>query len=135
MNFPQLALLPAADTTSRLYAVAQSLHQRWRSGEAVTRQSLKRLMVEAFGSDDADGIWSMRDAYDALEAAQVLMLASPDCPLIGGVSPADTFAKLTAFEGSCQPRPIDPSIRWNFSNSARRSALPGLSRLPGKPAR
>lgn len=132
MNFPQLALLPAADTTSRLYAVAQSLHQRWRSGEALTRQSLKRLMIEAFGSDDADGIWSMRDAYDALEAAQVLMLASPDCSLIGGMSPADTFAKLTAFEGSLPTQTYRSEHQVEFQQFSTPLRLAWLVALAGQ---
>ncbi|MDR6710194.1 putative RNA methylase [Novosphingobium sp. 1748] len=98
MNIPQLALSPAGDKASCLYAVAQSLHQRLRGGGLVSRQLLKRLMIEAFGSDDADGAWSMRDAYDALEAAQVLMLAQHECPLMTAGGLTETFAKLTAFE-------------------------------------
>ena len=41
-------------------------------GKPVSRKTLSSLMEETFGHSDATGAWSMRDAYDALEAAQVL---------------------------------------------------------------
>ncbi|WP_370569495.1 hypothetical protein [Sphingobium xenophagum] len=63
----------------------------------VNRQSLKRMMTQAFGEDDAAGAWSMRDAYDALETAQVLCLADPQSPLLAG-TPADIFQRLRQFE-------------------------------------
>ncbi len=100
MNLFQFVPSPTADMPSRLYDVAQSIAQRMRTGNPVTRPILKKLMIEAFQADDADGAWSMRDAYDALEAAQVMMLGDADCPLLRGDCAQDIFARLRAFERS-----------------------------------
>lgn len=97
MTLPQLALSQTQDAPARLFEVAQSLAHRLRNGGMVNRQSLKRMMTQAFGEDDAGGAWSMRDAYDALETAQVLHLADPQCALLAG-TPADIFQRLRQFE-------------------------------------
>lgn len=98
MNLFEFAPALTTDMPSPLHDVAQSIAQRMRTGSPVTRQILKKLMVEVFHADDADGAWSMRDAYDALEAAQVMMLGDPDCPLLRGDSVRDIFTKLHMFE-------------------------------------
>lgn len=97
MTLPQLALSQSQDAPRRLFAVARSLAHRLRNGGMVNRQSLKRMMTQAFGENDAAGGWSMRDAYDALETAQVLYLADPQSPLLAG-TPADIFQRLRQFE-------------------------------------
>ena len=97
MTLPQLALSQTHDAPARLFEVAQSLAHRLRNGGMVNRQSLKRLMTQAFGEDDVGGAWSMRDAYDALETAHVLHLADPQCALLAG-TPADIFQRLRQFE-------------------------------------
>ena len=53
-------------------AVARSLADLIRVGQPVSRQRLSRLMTEHFGTDDSSGVWSLRDAYDAIELAQVI---------------------------------------------------------------
>lgn len=55
-----------------LHAVAVALAARLDQPAAITRSLLRRLIGEAFDASDADGVWSMRDAYDALETAQFL---------------------------------------------------------------
>ena len=76
---PMLAL--AADAgcdpilSSRLFDVSRLLSEHVQRGEPIDRATLSRLMEEAFGGSDADGAWSMRNAYDALETAQVLLLS------------------------------------------------------------
>ena len=52
-------------------AVARSLSDLIRTGQPISRQRLSRLMTAHFGTDDSSGAWSLRDAYDALELAQV----------------------------------------------------------------
>lgn len=98
MNLFQFAPSPQADMPSRLHDVAKSIAQRLRGGGSITRQAIKKFMVEAFGADDADGAWSMRDAYDALEAAQVMLLADAECALLQSHSAPDVCARLRAFE-------------------------------------
>jgi len=70
-----------------------------RSGDPVTRSHLSSLLEAATGGSDASAAWSMRDAYDALELAQVLFLQDSDCPLLSG-SPVEILAKLDAFAAS-----------------------------------
>ena len=65
-----------------LFAVARAVRDRLDRGGTLSRQMLSQLMREQFGESDASGIWSMRDAYDALETAQVLLALAPGSPLI-----------------------------------------------------
>src|SRR3546814_646626 len=55
-------------------------------------------MTEAFGGSDADGRWSMRDAYDAHEAAQASETLMSDDDPNGECAPEDEFADIRAFE-------------------------------------
>ena len=43
-------------------------------GRAIDSRALRAAMETAFCGSDADGLWVWKDAYDALEAAQVLYL-------------------------------------------------------------
>ncbi|MGE0775849.1 MAG: hypothetical protein AB7G25_05720 [Sphingomonadaceae bacterium] len=60
------------------------------------RPGLLRAMETAYGSIAADGHWSLRNAYDVLELAQVLHLATLDLPQ----EPAECLAALTALTAS-----------------------------------
>jgi len=65
---------PIDDKVSIIHTVAQILAPRIDAGAPIERTLLSALMTDAFGGSDASGRWSMRDAYDALEAAQVLAI-------------------------------------------------------------
>lgn len=73
-------------------AISAVLHQ----GDGVDRPGLLRTMETAYGSTAADGHWSLRDAYDVLELAQVLHLATLDL----SQEPAECLAALTALTAS-----------------------------------
>ena len=88
----------AREKAERLYGVARALRDRLADPQSVTRSLLKRLMVEAFRGSDADGRWSMRDAYDALEAAQASDTLVPDDDPNPDWGPEDEFADILAFE-------------------------------------
>ncbi|KXU33068.1 methylase [Sphingobium sp. 22B] len=70
-----------------LAAVAKALVDLISSGQPISRQRLSRLMEVHFGASDACGAWSLREAYDALETAQVLAL------LDGGIELANPPSK------------------------------------------
>ncbi|MFX5960973.1 hypothetical protein ABTE72_19745, partial [Acinetobacter baumannii] len=75
MNLPLLKLAEpeciADDSKAeKLLRVAHHLADALVHAGGVTRQFVTRQMLGAFGASDADGAWSMRDAYDALETAQ-----------------------------------------------------------------
>ena len=103
MNMPLLKLAePDFDTgatkAEKLFSVARIVADTLARSGTITRQFLTRLMIEAFGASDADGAWSLRDAYDALETAQVLLLGRSDWRVGKGESPQSIFAALLAFQ-------------------------------------
>ncbi|MBF5089098.1 methylase [Novosphingobium sp. NBM11] len=103
MSQPLLALIPP-DTDERPYEnlldVARSIHQHLLRQGVISRQALQKLMTQRFGGTDASGAWSMRDAYEALEAAQVLLLREDDCRHLSGATPQDRFQSLLTLERS-----------------------------------
>ncbi|TCP87109.1 NTP hydrolase family protein [Sphingomonas sp. PP-CE-1A-559] len=59
---------------------------------SLQRDTLLWVMEQAYGGSSADGRWSLRDAYDMLELAEVMYLAKADLPS----TPGDCLAALTA---------------------------------------
>jgi hypothetical protein len=68
--------LPQAppDKVSGLIHAATLLSQLLGQGRAIDTRSLRSAMETAFCGSDAEGVWVWKDAYDALEAAQVMFL-------------------------------------------------------------
>ena len=68
--------LPQAppDKVSGLIHAATLLGQLLGQGRAIDTRALRSAMEAAFGATDAEGAWAWKDAYEALEAAQVLFL-------------------------------------------------------------
>ncbi|MBL0914148.1 MAG: methylase, partial [Sphingopyxis sp.] len=92
------ASAPARGRAQHLHSVAAALEARLERPETITRHLLRRLMVEAYGASDADGGWSLRDAYDALETALVLHVIrqSPT----SGETRETAFARVKALQGA-----------------------------------
>ena len=69
-------LLPQAppEKVSGLIHAATLLAQLLGQGRAVDSRALRSAMETAFCGTDAEGAWVWKDAYEALEAAQVLFL-------------------------------------------------------------
>ncbi|NIJ09306.1 putative RNA methylase [Sphingomonas vulcanisoli] len=88
-----LAILPEFDLEHPRIGAARSLAAHLKKGQPVDRDALLRTMTAAYGSSAADGNWTQRDAYDALELAEVLHLIGADLP----GDPAACLAMLTAF--------------------------------------
>lgn len=105
MNLPLLNLAGAdgaAGTTKadKLLSIARVLADMLTRSYPVSRRNLSQLMAETFGESDADGAWSMRDAYDAFETAQVLLLRHKDRESRHGDDPHAAFAALLALRKS-----------------------------------
>ena len=68
--------LPQAppDKVSGLIHAATLLAQLLGQGRAVDSRALRAAMETAFCASDAEGAWVWKDAYEALEAAQVMFL-------------------------------------------------------------
>ncbi|MBA2934637.1 strawberry notch family protein [Sphingomonas sp. CGMCC 1.13654] len=101
MTQPMLAFDAAAstDAPSPLLDVAREIAGLLRVGCPISRKTLARLMTRAFGGSDAEGAWSMRQAYDALEAAQVMLVRDPDWPALAS-DDAEAFGHLRGIERS-----------------------------------
>jgi len=70
-------VMPSSSPTERAAAIHQAallLLPFLEQGEPVTAAALRTVMTEGFGGTDAQGCWVWKDAYEALEAAQVLFL-------------------------------------------------------------
>lgn len=90
----KLALAPqSGDAPDPTVQTARILAEMLAAGRPIVRETLRALMTEATGRSDADGGWTLRDAYDALELAQVLLVTGPCCP-IDNRAPAATLARL-----------------------------------------
>ena len=78
----QPALAPrSGDAPDPIVRCAQIMADMLAAGEAPRRETLRELMSAATGRSDADGGWTLRDGYDALELAQVLVVTGRLSPI------------------------------------------------------
>lgn len=80
---------PKHDT---LFEVARGLSLQLAERTQISRRLLTDAMNAAFGNSDASGTWSMRDAYDAMETAQVLARLSSATVAGAAKPPAEALA-------------------------------------------
>lgn len=64
----------AIDTAQTIHQAAVSLLPFLEQGKPITTAALRTAMTASFGGSDAQGFWVWKDAYEALEVAQVLFL-------------------------------------------------------------
>ncbi|WP_027144396.1 strawberry notch family protein [Mesorhizobium sp. WSM3626] len=64
----------ASDRAQVIFQAALLLLPFLEQGKPVTTAALRTAMTDSFGGTDAQGFWVWKDAYEALEAAQVLFL-------------------------------------------------------------
>ncbi len=69
-------LLPHLDRGALLLAAARTLFDAQSTGRKIAVGVMRSAMEQAFGGSDAEGLWSWKDAYDAVEAAQSYSCAS-----------------------------------------------------------
>ncbi|MFI0848706.1 strawberry notch-like NTP hydrolase domain-containing protein [Mesorhizobium sp. IMUNJ 23232] len=62
------------ESAAAIHQAARLLLPFLEQGEPVTTTALRKVMTECFGGTDAEGFWVWKDAYEALEAAQVLLV-------------------------------------------------------------
>lgn len=65
---------PAPDRVSGLFHAATELARLLGQGRSFDRSALRSAMEAAFCASDVAGAWAWKDAYEAVEAAQVLFL-------------------------------------------------------------
>ncbi len=79
------------DFTEPSITAARAVADTIARNGSLTRETLLWVMETAYGCSSADGRWSLRDAYDMLELAQVLYLEGADLP----TAPLICLAALT----------------------------------------
>ena len=86
---------PAADAPANIVAAARTLLPHLARSRPLDRKLLSSVMEMCFNGSDADGAWSWRDAYDAVEAALALQIRRLG-PQVGRVedAPAQIAAML-----------------------------------------
>ncbi|MFZ3005422.1 MAG: methylase, partial [Phenylobacterium sp.] len=87
----------AQDKAANTLAAARALTPHLNRSRALDRKLVASTMTISFGGSDAEGAWSWRDAYDAIEAALVLQLRRLS-PQIGRLedAPAEIAALLAS---------------------------------------
>nr|WP_298668162.1 strawberry notch family protein [uncultured Sphingomonas sp.] len=119
----------AAAKAEKLYHGAIILAAALAQAGTLSRQFLARTMREVFGTDDASGAWSMRDAYDALEAAQVLFLRDSDCSPLKHGDPVAVLRALTDLEQSLPTQTYRSEHQVDFQQFSTPVALAWLAAL------
>jgi predicted RNA methylase len=93
---------PLAAPPSRTIDTAQAIHQAatqllpfLEQGKPIITAALRTTMTDSFGGTDAQGFWVWKDAYEALEAAQVLFLRRFGAAILSrSASPEATLAMM-----------------------------------------
>ena len=57
-----------------IHSAAELLVTSLQDGTALTAEMMRFAMEDAFGASDTDGAWVWKDAYEAAEVAQIMML-------------------------------------------------------------
>lgn len=111
-----------------LLVIARTLADMLSCSQPVTRRNRTRLMMEIFGASDADGAWSLRDACDALETAQVLLLGRENRPRLKDEDQQATFAAILELQKGlpAQSSALELEAKRDWSRSA---ACPPMSRI------
>lgn len=93
---PLFATEAKANKSSDIIAAARTLAPHLARSRVLDRKLVSNTMTLCFGGSDAEGAWSWRDAYDAIEVALVLHLRRL-APQIGRVedAPAEIAAMLS----------------------------------------
>ena len=84
------------DFTEPSITAAKAVADTIARNGSLQRSTLMWIMEQAYGASSADGRWSLRDAFDMLELAEVMYLAKADLP----ADPGACVAALTELVGN-----------------------------------
>lgn len=76
INATTASLAPSENTSRavKLFLSGQALLPSLEHGQPIGPADLRATLVSVFGGADAEGFWTWKDAYEAMEVAQVLFL-------------------------------------------------------------
>jgi len=98
---PIIAPAPApTDAAQAIHQAALPLLPFLERGEGVTTAALRSVMTDSFGGSDAQGFWVWKQAYEALEAAQILFVRKFGPAMLSrAASPRDALAMMKRIAG------------------------------------
>jgi predicted RNA methylase len=99
--------------THPLIQVANQLVPFLKQEETITNTVISRLMTESFGGSDAEGYWLWKDAYEALEAAQVMLIQQQGQELFNKFDRSQALEEIERISRLCptQSRRSETSIQ------------------------
>lgn len=124
------AIDPIDDRHMRM-CLAEELLRHLQAGVPLDRQLLLRTSNLVLGEGESWGRWTLREAFDALEIAQLLHLLRPACPLLDG-SPRDVLHRLDRFG---REKPLQANRSEGQVALQQFSTPPALAFLAGLAAR
>ena len=88
------------DTAQAIYQAGMQLLPFLEQGEPVITAAMRTAMTTSFGGSDAQGFWVWKDAYEALEVAQVLFLRRFGPAILSrSTTPQATLAMIKRISG------------------------------------
>ena len=121
--------LPQAppDKVSGLFHAGTLLAQLLGQGRAIDSRSLRSAMETAFCASDAEGAWLWKDAYEALEAAQVLFLRKYGNAMRARAGDAMAMLEMLIRLAGRLPSQTRRSENPNTSSNSQHRSLSALS--------
>ena len=95
---------------------------------SVQRETLLWVMEQAYGGSSADGCWSLRDAYDMLEVAEVMHLANADLHS----APEDCLAALIDLVASLPTHSVRSEEQIELQQFSTLAPIAYLALLAGR---
>ena len=100
-------------SSNPLIEVAHQLLPLLKQGTAIANSGVARLMTEALGGSDAEGHWLWKDAYEALEIAQIRFIQEQGKKLLNQANSAVILGEIDRLHRLCptQTRRSETSIQ------------------------
>jgi hypothetical protein len=104
------AQAPQSITPGQIILAAQQLREFFRAQQPITSKQLGQILTQICSGSDAEGFWRWKDAYEALEAAQVMWIEEEGENLFA----QDPLTLLEHLQHSypTQTRRTEESIAW-----------------------
>ncbi|WP_013320603.1 bifunctional class I SAM-dependent methyltransferase/DEAD/DEAH box helicase [Gloeothece verrucosa] len=117
-NCPKASTKPLQEakqptSTHPLIKVGYQLLPVLQQGQPITNANLSRLMTESFGGSDAVGSWAWKDAYEALEIAQILLIQQQGREILNQSNSLSILGEIERIHRLCptQTRRSETSIQ------------------------
>lgn len=88
-------------STHPLIRVANELVPILEQRQPITNNLVSHLMSETFGGSDAEGYWLWKDAYETIEAAQVMLIQQQGRELLNQSNHFDAFEEIDQIHRLC----------------------------------